>query len=598
MFSILENDSMNTPQRYILLTTFLLLAACTATPQLATKKAPATEVITVTAPNEPAKMAVTSFTGDTLYDLLVGDVALTRSAFDVALPAYLKQARQTLDAGVIEMAGRVASHLRDHGAALEMARLWVDVEPNNPESQNAALQAYGILDDALGALPHAYWLYRNEGDLDAFLAVTSIYKGPVNDDQSMQIQALIAAYQRLELPSDKQPAILLAVAILHRDNGQLADAEQTARAFLDIMPDDQRATLLLAQLLQQQDRIQDALRLVEETLSRKPSNRSLRLQYARFLTMTDRPMAIEQFEILHKQDPADQENNFLLALLLLNQGQIEESVELFTQASSKPNLRADAQFHLGGIAERKGNMAAALGHYREVRFGRNYLSAAARLTSLLAQHNGLTAARQYLQRQRKERPDLAVELFQVESNLLISAQQTDLALSILTAGLDAFPNDAQLLYARSMVAEQDNNFALAEQDLRALIAQDQNNATALNALGYTMILHTDRLDEAHTLIKRAYLLNPGDPATIDSMGWVLFQMGELAQALVHLKKAISIMPDPEIAAHLGEVLWALGEKADALETWTKGLQQSQGHKTIVSTMQRLGADIIGTESQP
>ena len=161
MFSILENDSMNTPQRYILLTTFLLLAACTATPQLASKKAPATEVITVTAPNEPAKMAVTSFTGDTLYDLLVGDVALTRSAFDVALPAYLKQARQTLDAGVIEMAGRVASHLRDHGAALEMARLWVDVEPNNPESQNAALQAYGILDDALGALPHAYWLYRN-----------------------------------------------------------------------------------------------------------------------------------------------------------------------------------------------------------------------------------------------------------------------------------------------------------------------------------------------------------------------------------------------------------------------------------------------------
>jgi len=590
MFSILENESMNTPQLYILLTSFSLLAACAATPQMSTEQAPA--------PDPPAEVAITAFTGDTLYDLLVGDVALTRGDFDVALPAYLKQARQTRDAGVIEMAGRVASHLRDHGAALEMARLWVDVEPNNPESQNAALQAYGILGDALGALPYAHWLYRNESDLDAFLAVTSIYKGLITDDQSSQIQALIAAYQQLELPSDKQATILLAVAILHRDNGELADAEQTARAFLDLMPDDQRATLLLAQLLQQQDRIEDAVQLVKDTLSRKPSNRSLRLQYARFLTMTDRPLAIEQFEMLHNQDPTDQENNFLLALLLLNQGQIEESVELFTQASRKPSLRADAQYHLGGIADRAGNVATALGHYREVRFGRNYLSAAARLTSLLARHNGLTAARQYLQRQRIERPGQAVELLQIESNLLISVQQTDLALSILTAGLDAFPNDAQLLYARSMVAEQDNNFALAEQDLRALIAQDQNNATALNALGYTMILHTDRLEEAHTLIKRAYLLNPGDPATIDSMGWVLFQMGELDQALVHLKKAISIMPDPEIAAHLGEVLWALGEKADALETWIKGLQQSQGHKTIVTTMQRLGADISGTESQP
>lgn len=590
MFSILENESMNTPQLYILLTSFSLLAACAATPQMSTEQAPA--------PDPPAEVAITAFTGDTLYDLLVGDLALTRGDFDVALPAYLKQALQTRDAGVIEMAGRVASHLRDHDAALEMARLWVDVEPNNPESQNAALQAYGILGDALGALPYAHWLYRNESDLDAFLAVTSIYKGLITDDQSSQIQALIAAYQQLELPSDKQATILLAVAILHRDNGQLADAEQTARAFLDLMPDDQRATLLLAQLLQQQDRIEDAVQLVKDTLSRRPSNRSLRLQYARFLTMTDRPLAIEQFEMLHNQDPTDQENNFLLALLLLNQGQIEESVELFTQASRKPSLRADAQYHLGGIADRAGNVATALGHYREVRFGRNYLSAAARLTSLLARHNSLTAARQYLQRQRIERPGQAVELLQIESNLLISVQQTDLALSILTAGLDAFPNDAQLLYARSMVAEQDNNFALAEQDLRALIAQDQNNATALNALGYTMILHTDRLEEAHTLIKRAYLLNPGDPATIDSMGWVLFQMGELDQALVHLKKAISIMPDPEIAAHLGEVLWALGEKADALETWTKGLQQSQGHKTIVTTMQRLGADISGTESQP
>jgi len=598
MLSILENDSMNTLQLYILLTSFSLLAACAASPQMLTNQASAPDVGIATASEEPSEAAVTAFTGDTLYDLLAGDVALTRGDFDVALPAYLKQARQTRDAGVIEMASRVASHLRDHVAALEMALLWVDVQPNNPQSQNAALQAYGILGDGMGALPHATWLYQNKNDLDAFLAVTSIYKGPVNVDQSAQIQALIAAYQQLELPNNKQATILLAVAILHRDNGQLSDSEQTARAFLDLMPDDQRATLLLAQVLQQQDRIEDAVLLVKNTLSRKPSNRSLRLQYARFLTITDRPMAIEQFEILRNADPTDQENNFLLALLLLNQGQIEESVELFTQASRRPSLRADAQYHLGGIAERKGNVATALGHYREVRFGRNYLSAAARLTSLLARHNGLTAARQYLQRQRAEHPSQAVELFQIESNLLISVEQTDLALSILTAGLNAFPNDAQLLYARSMVAEQDNNFAMAERDLRALIAQDQNNATALNALGYTMILHTDRLEEAHTLIKRAYLLNPGDPATIDSMGWVLFQMGELAQALVHLKKAISIMPDPEIAAHLGEVLWSLGEKASALDTWTKGLQQSQGHKTIVMTMQRLGAVITNTESLP
>ena len=142
-----------------------------------------------------------------------------------------------------------------------------------------------------------------------------------------------------------------------------------------------------------------------------------------------------------------------------------------------------------------------------------------------------------------------------------------------------------------MVAERQDNFALAERDLRALIAQDNNNAIALNALGYTMILHTDRLEEAHQLIKKAYLLNPGDPATIDSMGWVLFRMGEPEQALTYLKKAMSIMPDPEIAAHLGEVQWSLGDSDSAMQTWNQGLQQVEDHKTIVTTMRRLGAEL-------
>jgi len=191
-------------------------------------------------------------------------------------------------------------------------------------------------------------------------------------------------------------------------------------------------------------------------------------------------------------------------------------------------------------------------------------------------------------RQNNRQPQQAVALFQIESNLLISAQQPDQALSILSDGLDAFPKDSQLLYARSMVAEQQDNFALAEQDLRALLAQDQDNAVALNALGYTMILHTDRRDEAYKLIKRAYLLNPGDPATIDSMGWVLFQMDQPDKALGYLQKAYDILPDPEIASHLGEVHWTLGNQEQALEIWQQGLQQVPGHPSIVETMERLG----------
>jgi len=253
-------------------------------------------------------------------------------------------------------------------------------------------------------------------------------------------------------------------------------------------------------------------------------------------------------------------------------------------------MRADAQYHLATIAEHNGDVNAALQHYQQVAFGRNYLAAASRATILLAQSHGIDQARAYLQSLRRQQPNQASELIQLESNLLVSNNQSDQAINLLSSGLQANPTDAKLLYARSMVAELQNNFALAEQDLRALLAQDADNPTALNALGYTMIVHTDRSEEAYRLIKRAYLLNPGDPAIIDSMGWVLFVMGKAEEALPFLQKAMAILPDPEIAAHLGEVQWFLGNRQAALQTWQRGLAQSPNHPTITSTMQRLGVD--------
>ncbi|MGB0450329.1 MAG: tetratricopeptide repeat protein, partial [Porticoccaceae bacterium] len=192
------------------------------------------------------------------------------------------------------------------------------------------------------------------------------------------------------------------------------------------------------------------------------------------------------------------------------------------------------------------------------------------------------------------------------SNLLLGSDQPDQAFAVLSAGLQTYPNDTRLLYARSMVAELQDNFVLAERDLRAILAQDADNSAALNALGYSMLLHTDRYKEAHKLIKRAYLLNPGDPAILDSLGWVLFVLGDAQQALPYLEKAMAIMVDPEIAAHLGEVQWFLGDRQAAMQSWKRGLEEDPDHKTIKETVERhrkhygepLDAEAFGIESVP
>ena len=572
---------MNNLSRVTLLLLSFGIASCVATTQAIDDTLKTVSVESNEIHPEPIEQQIKPIAIDTLYDLLVGDVALGRNQFNIALDNYSRQARLTADKEVIALAHRIAEYVRDQAVQLEMALLWVDTSPDDPEAHKAALQAYLNQGDALTALTHASWLYQYHNDLDSLLLVTTTFDSP------SQIASLIDSVKKLPFSREKQAITHLLTAVLEQKLGQLKEAERDARAFLAAVPADQRGLLLLSQLLHQQNRSDESIELLINALKDKPNNRPLRLQYARFLATNTPKKAITQFEILRDDNPKDQEVNFLLALMQLSHGDIAAAENLFEQASAKPSLRSDAQYHLGAISEQKGDISGAMTRYTQVRFGRNYIAAASRLSALLAKHRSMSQAQQYLQRMRSSQPTQAVILFQVESNLLLNAQKPSQALVVLSSGLDYFPNDPQLLYARSMVAEQQDDFVLAEQDLRAILAQDQNNATVLNALGYTMILHTDRREEAFELISKAYQLEPKDPSIIDSMGWALFKLGKTEQALDFLKQAFEIMPDPEIAAHLGEVHWTLDNRKDASIIWQQGLQSTPDHKGIINTMLRL-----------
>lgn len=572
---------MNNLSRVTLILLSFGIASCVATTQAIDDTLKTVSMASNEIQSEPIDQQIKPIAIDTLYDLLVGDVALGRNQFEIALDNYSRQARLTADKEVIALAHRIAEYVRDQAVQMEMALLWADTSPDDPEAHKAALEAYLKQGDAQTALTHASWLYQYHNDLDSLLLVTTTFDSP------SQIASLIDSVKKLPFSQEKQAITHLLTAVLEQKIGQLKDAERNARAFLASVPADQRGLLLLSQLLHQQNRSDESIELLIDALKDKPNNRPLRLQYARFLATNTPKKAITQFEILRDDNPKDQEVNFLLALMQLSQGDIAAAENLFEQASAKPSLRSDAQYHLGAISEQKGDISGAMSHYTQVRFGRNYIAAASRLSALLAKHRSMSQAQQYLQRMRSSQPTQAVILFQVESNLLLNAQKPSQALVVLSSGLDYFPNDPQLLYARSMVAEQQDDFVLAEQDLRAILAQDQNNATVLNALGYTMILHTDRREEAFELITKAYQLEPKDPSIIDSMGWALFKLGKTEQALDFLKQAFEIMPDPEIAAHLGEVHWTLDNRKDASIIWQQGLQSTPDHKGIINTMLRL-----------
>jgi len=188
---------------------------------------------------------------------------------------------------------------------------------------------------------------------------------------------------------------------------------------------------------------------------------------------------------------------------------------------------------------------------------------------------------------RREHPDLEVEFFQIESDLLQKQNQLQSAYDLLSSSLRAYPDNISLLYARSVVSARREDMQATETDLRAILSLDQDNATALNALGYSLLTLSDRYDEAAALIHRANALNPGDPAITDSLGWLYFRQGDYGQALEHLRRAFAVFPDPEVAAHLGEVLWTLGQRSEAESIWRESLRKAPDNTILRETMQRL-----------
>jgi len=219
--------------------------------------------------------------------------------------------------------------------------------------------------------------------------------------------------------------------------------------------------------------------------------------------------------------------------------------------------------------------------------GREYLAAQSSIMQIYVHNEQYEQAIAHVRSQRSIDPDNRQAYFLMEVELLNRTQQFDQSLQVLNQALNDYADNTDLRYSRAMVSEKLGDFSQLEADLTYIIDRDPDNATALNALGYTLADRTPRLEEALALIIKAKDLKPQDPAIIDSLGWVYYRMGRLDEALPLLRQAFQLFPDPEVAAHLGEVLWHLGQQTEAKVVWQQGLEQRPSSDVIKATMDRL-----------
>ncbi len=538
------------------------------------------------AASEP--LASRAFPAGSLYPLLVAEFALRRQDYGTALEHYMAQAPRLLDAGISSHASRLAQYMRRHAEAITATRLWLELEPDNVEARLTLANLLARLGRGDEALPHMRAIVR-AGGIANFTALATGFDeldGARQDAMLADIGAL-----RREFPANAQ--LMICQALMLEALGQRREALAALQGVFEQDTRQLQALVLEARLRQELGDAEHVYGRIESVLAEQPDNSRLRLQYARLLTRTDMAAAREQFQLLLDESPDDPDLLFPLALLEREAGELAAARDKLRKLVGRGQRRDEAHYQLGRIAEQELRGQDAIMHYLQVRPGRDFVNATRRLADILLATSRIAEHRAYFGQLRQRFPALGQQLYAVEVESLNQHGRYADATEVLDRALAELPDSTSLQYLRSIALERQGDLAGMEADLRAILAREPDNATALNALGYTLANRTQRYAEAQALIEKALELEPDEPAILDSYGWVRYRLGDYQQALEYLRLAYQALPDPEVAAHLGEVLWVLGQTDAAREIWAAALGKDPRHAIVLETMRRLGA--TGTE---
>jgi tetratricopeptide (TPR) repeat protein len=523
-------------------------------------------------------------TDQTLYEFLLAEIANQRGNAAVSAQAYADLAQRTRDPRIARRATEVAIYARMPETALAAAQIWLETDPQSPE----ALRTVTSLLVSLNRLPEAEpYLQRvlagnAEGRGDTFLQLNRLLAS------SQDRKALLDLVQRLAAPYPALPQAHFAVAQAAAAAGEEDLALKEIREAGRLEPDWELAALYEAQLLQKRSDAEAAARLAA-FLERHPNSRDVRLNYARLLVnQKSYPEARAEFQNLLEAFPDNTDVLFAVAVLSM---QLEDYVAAEDYLKRLLALdyrdRNTVRFYLGQLAEEQKRFPEALGWYREVTRGEHYLPAQIRQAEVLSKEGDLAGAREFLRKVDASNNQQRVQLILAEAQLLREANQTGEAFKVVERGLDKLPENTDLLYDYAMLAEKLDRMDVLESSLRKVIRIKPDHAHAYNALGYSLADRSERLAEAREYIETALKLAPEDAFIIDSMGWVLYREGKSDEALKYLRRAYAGRPDPEIAAHLGEVLWTVGQHAEAEKVWNDALTKAPANDTLIKTIKRL-----------
>ena len=513
--------------------------------------------------------------------LLTAEFALRARDFDLGSSLLTEQAMVLSDPELARRALRLAEFVSDEQRAAALSLRLAELDPDDGAAAAAASGWLARSGQPLKALDYAAIALERgvsvnvAGNLGSF--------SQFDEDTQLAIAAAIESLSS-RWPDDDEVAI--AATLLARLQQDWPRAESLILPVLRRSPNDVRSIMLWTQLQIDQS-VEDPLERLVDAIADYPENTELRLQYARLLGAEgDYSGARAQFAILLELEPNNPDMISTAALLDFELELYDAALAKFLQLIALEARLDEAFYYVGRIQAADDRYSEAIEAFGSVGPSREFRDAKVRAAQVLIDTAFANDIRQFFDAQRRTYPSSAEQLFLLEAESL--RDWSGESLEAYDRGLAAFPQSFSLLYGRAMIHESEGSLWAMEQDLRRILAQDPNHAATLNALGYSLTNRTQRYEEAAVLIERALALSPGDPAIMDSLGWVYYKLGQYVQSESLLREAHAAFPDPEVAAHLGEVLWAQGREVEAKDVWQEGLNRVSDHPIILEAIDRLG----------
>jgi tetratricopeptide (TPR) repeat protein len=557
----------------------LLLTACQGAPVHveSTAAQPNRATVDETLPKQPLSAEV-------LYYLLLGEIAGHRGELDVSVNALTRTAMKTRDPRLAERATLAALYARRSHEAVTSAVLWVELRPNSSEAHEALAAAYmetGGTESALIHFKKVLELAGDQGMPQAYLRIAATLGRQSNRSGALEVMRALVS-----LNNDKAIAHY-ALAHLSVRVSDLDSAIQAIDRALVLNPDWEDAALFKGRVLVSLKDMPRVMRFHEQYLDQHPRANSVRLSYARLLVDQKQwDKARVQFKRVVADSPKDAEATFTVALLALQGNNTDEAEKYLRRTLELQPENDQARLYLGQVAEQRKHYDEAIRWYSEVESPDQAFEAQTRLGVVLSHQGKLDEARQHLHSLNPKAEAQRVQLALAEEQILREAKQYAEAFEVLTRVLGELPDNTDLLYARALVAEKLNRIDVAEADLRRVLKKEPTNSHALNALGYTLADRTTRYAEALKFIEQALAVKPDDPFILDSMGWVQYRLGNYKEAVKYLRSAFEKRADAEIAAHLGEVLWVMGDRAAAETVWKGALKQTPDNEALLGVINK------------